>query len=82
MAESSVDLSEGFEAKTLVAAVQEQAPEFPWLTEALKSCPTGDWSSRAYVGYVSRVDPNQPGSEWQFETNVHSVPRDSRNGRP
>jgi len=70
MDESSVDLSEGFEPVMLVAAVQEQAPELPWLTEALRSCPAGDWSSRAYVGYVSRIKPNQPGSEWQFETNV------------
>jgi hypothetical protein len=24
----------------------------------------------AYVGYVSRANPNQPGADWQFEVNV------------
>jgi hypothetical protein len=29
-----------------------------------------EWESRAYVHYVSRQNPNQPGSQWQFHTNV------------
>jgi hypothetical protein len=70
MTKSDKHLSEGFDPRMLVEVVRAQAPEFPWLPEALGSCPTGEWESRAYVGYVSRLSPNQPGSEWQFETNV------------
>lgn len=54
----------------LVEAVQDQAPEFGWLAKALCNCETGEWESPAYVGYVSRHHPSQPGAEWQFETNV------------
>ncbi len=54
----------------LVAAAKEQAPEFPWLPDALGKCDAGQWESTAYVGYVSRRNPNQPNSEWQFETSV------------
>jgi hypothetical protein len=64
------DLSEGFHPLMLVDAVQQQVPEFACLPAALGSCGAGDWESRAYVRYVSRHNPNQPGSEWQFETNV------------
>ena len=64
------DLSEGFEPMMLVETVRTQALEFPWLVDALMTCGPGDWESRAYVGYVSRANPNQTGSEWQFETNV------------
>ena len=64
------DLSGGFEPTMLIAAVQEQAPEFPWLPDALAKCGEGEWESRAYVRYVSRRNPNQPGSVWQFEVNV------------
>lgn len=60
----------GFHPRMLIAAVQEQAPEFGWLEEALCNCGTGEWESPAYVGYVSRHRPNQPGAEWQFEKNV------------
>lgn len=54
----------------LVEVVREQAPEFSWLPEALANCGAGEWESRAYVGYVSRLNANQPGAVWQFETNV------------
>ena len=64
------DLSGGFHTTMLVEAVREQAPEFPWLAEALAKCGDGNWESRAYVGYVSRANPNQPGADWQFEANV------------
>ena len=64
------DLSEGFEPMMLVDTVRKQAPEFPWLPDALMNCGKGEWESRAYVSYVSAAHPNQPGSEWQFETNV------------
>jgi hypothetical protein len=65
-----VDISGGFEPRMLIEAVKEQAPEYPWLPEALTKCGAGEWESPAYVGYVSRREPNQPGSEWQFEANI------------
>ncbi len=64
------DLSEGFEPMMLIEAVREQAREFSWLPDALMKCGRGEWESRAYVAYVSQSNPNQPGSDWQFETNV------------
>ena len=65
------DLSDhGFHPTMLIETVREQAPEFPWLAEALTNCGDGEWESVAYVGYVSRANPNQPGADWQFEVNV------------
>ena len=64
------ELSEGFEPSMLLEVVREQAPEFPWLPDALMKCGRGEWESRAYVAYVSRSNPNQSGSDWQFQTNV------------
>jgi hypothetical protein len=70
MTSPTPDLSEGFYPTMLLEAVKAQAPEFPWLPEALEDCGPGEWESRAYVGYISRRQPNRPGSEWQFQTNV------------
>jgi hypothetical protein len=64
------DLSEGFEPRMLIEAVRKQAPEFPWLPDALMKCGRGEWESRAYVTYVSQSNPNQPDSDWQFQTNI------------
>jgi len=64
------DFSEGFEPRMLIEAVRAQAPEFPWLPDALMKCGRGEWESRAYVAYVSQSNPNQLGSDWQFQTNV------------
>lgn len=54
----------------LINAVIEQAPEYRWLPQALRECGSGQWESGAYIGYVSRRNPNQPGAEWQFDSNV------------
>lgn len=64
------DFNGGFTPSMLIEAVKEQALDYPWLPEALAKCGAGQWESPAYVGYVSRRNPNQPGSEWQFEANV------------
>lgn len=65
-----MDLSEGFDPKMLIALASVEAPEYPWLPDALANCGAGVWRSRAYVHYVSAVNANEPGAEWQFETNV------------
>jgi len=59
-----------FYPRMLVSAVKRQAPMHKWLPDALKSCGPGTWESNAYVAFVSRDKPNQPGSEWQFAYNV------------
>ena len=64
------DYGGGFEPSMLIGAVEDQAPEYPWLPEALEKCGEGKWESPVYVRYVSASNPNQPGSEWQFEANV------------
>ena len=64
------DLSNGFHPRQLVQLASERAPEYPWLPDALASCGGGEWESPAYVGYVSRCNPNQSGAEWQFLANV------------
>ena len=64
------NLGEGFGPRMLIEAARHQATEFPWLPAALSKCGEGEWESRAYVRYVPCHQPNQPGSEWQFETNV------------
>jgi hypothetical protein len=70
MTSSPHDLSEGFHPTMLIETVKAQAPEFPWLPEALDNCGQGEWESRAYVGYIPRQQPNRPGSPWQFQTNI------------
>ena len=67
---SAEDLSGGFLPSMLAEAARQQAPAFPWLPNELLQCTGGSWESRAYVAYVSRIRPNQPGSEWQFQANV------------
>jgi len=54
----------------LIEDARAQAPQFPWLPEALACCDTGTWESREYVRYVTSSDPNQPKSQWHFKTNV------------
>lgn len=64
------DSSDGFDPRLLIDAANEQAPECPWLPDALARCGAGEWESRAYVGYVERQNPDQPGSDWQFQNNI------------
>jgi hypothetical protein len=70
MSKNQSDLSEGFDPRTLIESVRAQAPEFPWLPEALSQCGAGFWESRAYVRYVDSRNANQAGAEWQFKANV------------
>lgn len=52
------------------------AHEISWLPAALCNCGPGQWESRAYVRYISRVHANQPGSEWQYTGSVTLHHRD------
>jgi hypothetical protein len=64
------ELSSGFDPRMLIDIAREQAPEFPWIADALGACGPGTWESHAYVRYISSRNRIQPGAEWQFETNV------------
>ena len=67
---SNDDFAGGFDPQMLIEDARAQAPEFAWLPTELMRCGAGNWESSAYVHYVSSTNPNQPGSEWQFKTNV------------
>lgn len=45
-------------------------PEQTWLEEALSKCTRAAQVSDAYIYFVDPSDPNEPGSEWQFEQNI------------
>ncbi len=64
------DWSKAYDPSWLVTAAREQAPEEPWLPEALAQCTRCLSESDRYVRFVDPRRPNQPGSEWQFERNV------------
>ncbi len=64
------DRWKAYDPSWLVAAAREQAPEEPWLAEALAKCTRCLTESDRYVHFVDPRRPNQPGSEWQFERNV------------
>lgn len=64
------DFASGFDTQMLIEDARATAPEFSWLPAALTNCGVGKWESRAYVRYISAINPNQPESEWQFRTSV------------
>jgi hypothetical protein len=53
----------------LVQLAKEQLPEEPWLPAAIAACTTSRQESAAYIHFVSPADPDEPGSEWQVQTN-------------
>ena len=54
----------------LVTLAQENYPDQPWLAEALARCTQCAEESPAYLHFVDPADPNNPGSEWQFDENI------------
>jgi hypothetical protein len=53
-----------------VELAKEQLPEEPWLPDAISNCRRAWRRSAAYTYFVNPENPNKPGSEWQFETNI------------
>lgn len=47
--------------------VRGNAPDEPWLADALARCTRAMDGGRAYVYFVDPADANQPGAEWQLE---------------
>ena len=52
----------------LVELAKEQLPEETWLPAALAACTMARQESAAYIHFVTRADPEEPGSEWQVQT--------------
>ena len=62
---------EPYDPTWLVELAREQVPEEPWLPDAISRCCRRAWrGSAAYTYFVNPDNPNKPGSEWQFETNI------------
>ena len=61
---------EPYDPTWLAELARLQARDMSWLEDALRECTRHARESRAYIYFVSPVAANQPGSEWQFETNV------------
>ena len=61
---------EPYDPTWLVDLAREQEPDEPWLPVALADCCRAWRHSPAYVYFLNPNNPNQPGSEWQFETNI------------
>ena len=48
-----------------------QAPEDPWLREALLRCTLAEGPDEGlYIHFVDPSRPNEPGSDWQFRRNI------------
>ena len=61
---------EVYDPRWLVELAQAQVPAMLWLAEAFSQCRRARKESAAYLHFVDPRNPNMPGSEWQFETNV------------
>ena len=61
---------EAYDPRWLVKLAEEQHPDRPWLANALARCTRCHWERRKYVYFVDPSRPNQPGSAWQFESNL------------
>ena len=61
---------EPYDPTWLVDLAREQEPDEPWLPLALADCRRAWRQSEAYTYFVNPNNPNRPGSEWQFETNI------------
>lgn len=59
-----------YDPSWIIALAQEQLPDETWLPAALARCTAAHRPTMAYVRFVSGANPNQPGSEWQFERNL------------
>jgi hypothetical protein len=61
---------ESYNPSWLVVLACEQHPQQPWLPDALSQCTRCLRESDAYIYFVNPVNPNEPGSEWQFDTSI------------
>ena len=61
---------EPYDPGWLVELARAQEPDEQWLPVALAACRRAWQRSPAYTYFVNPSHPNEPGSDWQFETNI------------
>jgi len=54
----------------LIELAKAQHPEEAWLPAALAACTMARQESAAYIHFVRQADPEEPGSEWQAQTDL------------
>ena len=59
-----------YDPEWLAVLAEAQVPEEIWLPDALRKCTKCSVESTAYTRFVSSENPNQPGSDWQFDDNI------------
>lgn len=62
---------EPYDPSWITCAAKRALPSESWLHEALSRCTQAVVESPAYIHFVNPSDPNQPGSEWQFDSNIN-----------
>lgn len=78
MAKSSASVWEPkpYDPTWIMCAAKRAFPSETWLSEALSRCTQAVIESPAYIYFVNPSLPNQPGSDWQFETNISFIDPD------
>jgi len=65
-----IGMTTAFEPAPLMELARQNHPGEPWIVEALSKCTHALSVSSVMVYFVASEKPNEPGSEWQFRTNV------------
>lgn len=60
-----------YDPNWIIDAAKRELPSEFWLHEALSRCTQACSVSPAYTYFIDPTRPNQPGSDWQFNTNLH-----------
>jgi uncharacterized protein YuzE len=59
-----------FYIEQIIDLIKEQEPEKLEFVKQLENSSKRKWIKQAYIYFVSSKNPNQPGSEWQFDENI------------
>jgi hypothetical protein len=59
-----------YDPEWLAVLAEAQVLEERWLPDAIRKCTKCLVESKAYIHFVSPENPNQLGSDWQFEDNI------------
>lgn len=62
--------NEYFKIEWIIELISEQKPERTDLIQQLNRIGKRTWERQAYIYFVSGFEPNQDGSEWQFEESI------------
>ena len=64
-------MERGILMKEIIELVKlQKLPNQQDLVIALTNCNDGQWKNKAYYQFVSSINANQVGSEWQFEISI------------